>query len=274
MNSIVVFAGKEFRDGLRNKWVAGATLLLAALAFALTFLGSAPTGLVDVKPLAVTVVSVSSLTIFLIPLIALLLGYDAIVGEEERGCLLLLLTYPVSRIEIILGKFLGHAAILTVATVVGYGAAGTAAAWSTGGDAESWRAFLGLIASTVLLGLAFLALAYFISVVVRERSTAVGLAVGLWLFFIIVYDLALMGSLVASKGRIGSGIFASLLLLNPADVYRLFNLTAFEHIRKFSGMAGLSASAHFPPAILLAVLAAWAVIPLALAASIFRRREA
>ena len=168
----------------------------------------------------------------------------------------------------------GHAAILTVATVIGYGAAGTAAAWFTGGDAESWRAFLGLIASTILLGLAFLALAYLISVVVRERSTAVGLAVGLWLFFIIVYDLALMGSLVGSKGRIGSGMFASLLLLNPADVYRLFNLTAFEHIRQFSGMAGLSASAHFPPAIQLAVLAAWAAIPLVLAASIFRWREA
>jgi Cu-processing system permease protein len=274
MNSILVFAGKEFRDGLRNRWVAGATLLLATLAFALTFLGSAPTGLVDVKPLAVTVISVSSLTIFLIPLIALLLGYDAIVGEEERGCLLLLLTYPVSRIEIIFGKFLGHAAILTVATVIGYGAAGTAAAWFTGGDAESWRAFLCLIASTILLGLAFLALAYLISVAVRERSTAVGLAVGLWLFFVIVYDLALMGSLIASKGRIGSDIFTSLLLLNPADVYRLFNLTAFENIRKFSGMAGLSAAAQFPPAILLAVLAAWAVVPLVLATSIFRRREA
>ena len=114
MGSILVVAGKEFRDGLRNKWVAGATLLLAALAFALTFLGSTPTGLLDVKPLAVTVVSISSLTIFLIPLIALLIGYDAIVGEAERGSLLLLLTYPVSRFEILFGKFLGHAAILAI----------------------------------------------------------------------------------------------------------------------------------------------------------------
>lgn len=274
MNSIVVLAGREFHDGLRNKWVAGATLLLAGLAFSLTFLGSAPTGLVDVKPLAVTVISVSSLTIFLIPLIALLLGYDAIVGEEERGCLLLLLTYPLSRIEIVFGKFLGHAAILTAATVIGYGAAGAASAWFAGGDAESWRAFLGLIASTILLGLAFLALAYLISAIVSERSTAVGLAVGLWLFFVIVYDLALMGSLVASQGRIGASVFPNLLLLNPADVYRLFNLTAFEHIRQFSGMAGLSASAHFPPATLLAVLTAWVVIPLVLATSIFQRREA
>ncbi len=274
MSPILVIADKEFRDGLRNKWVAGATLLLAALAFALTFLGSSPAGLVETKPLAVTVVSISSLTIFLIPLIALLIGYDSIVGESERGCLLLMLTYPVSRSEIMLGKFLGHAAILTVATLVGYGAAGLAAAVAGNTDADSWRAFAGLLGSSILLGLAFLALAYLVSVLVAERSTAAGLAVGVWLVFVIVYDLALMGLLVASKGGIGADAFPALLLLNPADAYRLFNLTAFENVRHISGMGGLAASAHFSPAILLAVLLGWIFIPLVAAIALFQRREA
>lgn len=274
MHSILTLASKEFRDGLRNRWIAGATLLLAALAFALTFLGSSPAGLLDVKPLAVTVVSISSLTIFLIPLIALLLGYDAIVGESERGCLLLMLTYPVSRLEIILGKFLGHAAILIFATLLGYGAAGIAAAATGSADAASWQAFSGLLFSSVLLGLAFLAIAYLISVIVTERSTAAGIAVGVWLLFVIVYDLALMGMLVASKGGVGADVFPSLLLLNPADAYRLFNLTAFENVRKISGLSGLSASAHFSPAALLAVLIAWIAVPLAAAIALFNRREA
>jgi Cu-processing system permease protein len=271
---LLIFAGKEFSDGLRNKWVAGATLILAALAFALTLLGSTPTGVLGVRPLAVTVVSLSSLTIFLVPLIALLLGYDAIVGEAERGCLLLILTYPVSRLEISLGKFLGHAGILSFATIIGYGAAGIAAAWLRGGDAESWRAFIWLLFSTIMLGLAFLALAYLISAIVKERSTAAGIAVGLWLFFVLVYDLALMGSLVASQGQIGVNVFAGLLLLNPADVYRLFNLTAFENVRMLSGMAGLSSTVRFSPLILLVVLAAWSAIPLAVAIGVFKRREA
>ncbi len=274
MSTIFVLAAKEFRDGLRNRWVAGATLLLAALAFALTFLGSTPAGLVDVKPLAVTVVSISSLTIFLVPLIALLIGYDAIVGESERGCLLLMLTYPVTRGEIILGKFLGHAAILAVATLVGYGAAGLAAAVTGTADAESWRAFAGLLASSVLLGLAFLALAYLASVIVAERSTAAGLAVGLWLLFVIVFDLGLMGLLVASKGGVGADIFPALLLFNPADAYRLFNLTAFENVRQISGMGGLAASAQFSPIVLLAALLAWIIVPLIAAVLVFDRREA
>lgn len=274
MGAILTFARKEFRDGLRNKWVAGATVILAALAFALTFVGSAPTGMLDVSPLAVSVVSISSLTIFLIPLIAFLLGYDAIVGEAERGCLLLTLTYPVTRKEILLGKFLGHAAIIAVSTLIGYGAAGAASSWSSNPDAESWRAFAGLLLSSILLGLAFLAIAYFVSVVVSERSTAAGVSVGLWLLFVIVFDLALMGMLVASKGGVGADLFPSLLLLNPADAYRLFNLSAFENVRKISGLGGLSASAQFAPVTLIAALIAWIGIPLLGAIAIFNRREA
>lgn len=44
MRTVLIIAGKEMRDGLRNRWIVGATLLLAGLAFALTFLGSAPAG--------------------------------------------------------------------------------------------------------------------------------------------------------------------------------------------------------------------------------------
>ena len=90
----MIIAGKELRDGMRNRWVLATTALLAALALTLAFLGAAPTGSVKVSALAVTIVSLSSLTIFLVPLIALLLSYDAIVGEVDRGTMALLLAYP------------------------------------------------------------------------------------------------------------------------------------------------------------------------------------
>ncbi|MGB8710886.1 MAG: ABC transporter permease subunit, partial [Methyloceanibacter sp.] len=94
MKNILIIATKEIQEALRNRWVLSATLLLAALALTLTFLGSAPTGNVGVRPLDVVVVSLSSLSIFLLPLIALLISHDAIVGEIERGTMLLLLSYP------------------------------------------------------------------------------------------------------------------------------------------------------------------------------------
>ncbi len=85
MKNILIVARKEVREGLRNRWVLATTLLLAALALTLSFLGSAPTGNVGVNQLDVVIVSLSSLTIFLVPLIALLLSHDAIVGEMERA---------------------------------------------------------------------------------------------------------------------------------------------------------------------------------------------
>ena len=273
MNAVLVIAGKEISDGMRNRWVLGATLLLAGLAFALTFLGSAPTGALGVKPLAVVVVSLASLTIFLMPLIALLISYDAIVGEVERGCMLLLLTYPVTRRQIILGKFLGHTAILAIATLIGYGGAGASLAFGDNADAQSWAALATLIVSSILLGAAFVALAYWISASVRERSTAAGVSIGLWLGFVVIYDLILMGALIASKGWLSDRVFPWLLLANPADIYRLLNLTTFENVRKFSGMAGLSEQAHFAPALLLVALLAWIAVPLFLANRRFARSE-
>lgn len=273
MNAVFVIAGKEITDGLRNRWVLGATLLLAGLAFALTFLGSSPTGELDVKPMAVVVVSLSSLTIFLMPLIALLISYDAIVGEVERGCMLLLLTYPITRRQIIAGKFLGHTAILAIATLIGYGGAGVALAAMGGADADSWRAFAMLLVSSILLGAAFVALAYWVSTSVRERGTAAGISIGLWLGFVVIYDLVLMGVLVVTKGWIDDQVFPYLLLANPADIYRLLNLTAFENVRQFSGMAGLSEQAQFAPWVLVVSLLAWVAAPLALAGARFARSE-
>ena len=44
MRQIALIAGKELRDGLRNRWVLAITLLLALFALTLSFLGAARTG--------------------------------------------------------------------------------------------------------------------------------------------------------------------------------------------------------------------------------------
>src|SRR5690606_6586172 len=176
---------------LRNRWVLAMTSMLAALVLSLTILGSAPTGSVGVRALDVVIVSLSSLTIFLVPLVALLISHDAIVGEAERGTMLLLLSYPVSRGQVLVGKFAGHVAILSFATVLGYGtAAVTLAATGAAIDAASWIAFGIMIATSILLGAAFIAIGYLISVLVRERATAAGIAVGVWLLLVVIFDMA------------------------------------------------------------------------------------
>jgi len=275
MRNILIVARKEIQEGLRNRWVLATTLLLAALALSLTFLGSAPTGNVGVRALDVVIVSLSSLTIFLLPLIALLISHDAIVGEMERGTMLLLLSYPVARWQVLLGKFVGHLSILAFATLLGYGAAaGALTATGEAIDAESWTAFASMIGSSILLGAAFIAVGYLVSALVRERGTAGGIAIGIWLVFVLIYDMALLGLLVVDQGQVLSGgLLNALLLLNPTDAYRLINLPGFANVSSFAGMAGLGQSATLSVPVLLAALTLWTAIPLGLAALAFSRRE-
>lgn len=272
MNALAI-AAQEVRVGLRNRWVLATTLLMAALALSLALLGAAPSGVVKADPLAVVVVSLASLTIFLVPLIALLLSFDAIVGEHERGTLMLLLAYPVARWQVVVGKVAGQVAILAVATVIGYGAAGVALAMKGNVGGESLAAFAAMVATSVMLGASFVAIGCLASTLVRERATAAGIAVGAWLFFVLLYDTALLGVLVADQGRVvNKTMLDALLLLNPADVYRLFNMSASHAVSVYSGMAGPGDPAALPAGVFLAVLAAWIVLPLALAVAAFRRR--
>ncbi len=272
MRSIAIIAAKEMRDGLRNRWVVATTALMAALALTLAFMGAAPTGTVGVSALNVTIVSLSSLSVFLVPLIALLLSYDAIVGEAERGTLSLLLAYPVRRWQVVIGKFAGHLCILTLATVVGYGVAGLALGLAGGGDAGAVGAFVLMVGSSAMLGGVFIAIGYFVSALVKDRGAAGGIAIGVWLFFVLLYDMALLGALVADQGRtITANAVNLLLLFNPADAYRVLNLTS-QGVSGYSGVAGLGARAGFAPGLLVGTLILWIIAPLGGAVAAFARR--
>jgi Cu-processing system permease protein len=267
----LVIASKEFQDGLRNRWVLAGVLLLGGLALILAAVGSAPVGTIQGSTLATTVASLASLTVYVVPLVALMLSHDAIVGENERGTLLLLLSYPVTRSEVLLGKFIGHVAILAVAVSAGYGIAGLLLYFATDATVGDLAALVGLIATSILLGAVFLGLGYAMSAMVRERATSVGAAIGLWLALVVLYDLALIGVLLADTNQLMSAsLLSALMLLNPADAFRMANLSALG-----AGFAGLGgANAQGAGAWLASgALCLWAVAAGVLAFLAFRRYE-
>lgn len=275
MNALFIVAGKEFRDGLRNRWVLSITLVFALLAMGLAYFGASASGVVGFTSLATTIVSLASLAIFLIPLIALLLAYDSIVGEEEQGTLLLLLTYPLGRVQLLAGKFLGHAAILAVSTAGGFGIAAVLIGILSGGlnDPALWSAFGFFILTAILLGWVFVAIAYIASVLSSEKSRAAGVALLVWFWFVLVFDLLLLGALVTSKGTHGGDWLPYLLLLNPTDVFRLANLAGFEATRNYTGLAAVATGPLFEPAVLAGILAVWVAVPLGTAIWLFKRRH-
>jgi Cu-processing system permease protein len=270
MTTVLILAGKEVRDAVRNRWVVSMVLVFTGFAALLALIGSAPAGTVKASPLEVAVASLSSLSIYLVPLIALMVAYDAIVGEFERGTIFLLFAYPVARWQVVAGKFLGHAAILIGALAVGFGVPGLVLALLHG-DFAGWLGYVAMMAWAAGLGCIFLALGYVVSTVARERTTAAGLAIALWLILVVLYDLALLGVLVADEHQVvGPSLFSVLLLVNPTDVFRLLALAGSEGARFAAGMAG---APSVPVPILLGVLAAWLALPLGAAVALFGRRE-
>lgn len=275
MNPIWYIARKELSDGLRNRWLLAISVLFALLAVGIAWFGAAASGQLGFTSIPATIASLASLATFLMPLIALLLAYDAIVGEDEGGTLMLLLTYPLGRGQILLGKFLGHGLILALATLIGFGGAMLAIAVLVK-DIQLglllW-AFGRFMLSSTLLGWVFLALAYVLSSKAGEKSTAAGLALGVWFLFVLVFDLALLALLVLSEGRLSPELLPWLLLLNPTDVYRLINLSGFEGGGSAMGVLSLGSDLPLPGAALWLCLLLWAGASLLLAYRVFKRRS-
>ena len=268
----LAIAGSELRILRRNRWLFMATLIMVLFALALTFAGSAPTGSLGVDMLTVSVASMTTLSVYLAPLLALMMSFDAISGDRDRGSLSLLLSYPAGRGEILLGKFLSHLAALAFAMTVGFGTAGALAAWSGGAGADSLLALARLIATSILLGAVFLALGYGVSSISTSSTAAAGLSAAIWLIFVVLYDLGLLGAVVMDEGGFFTqSVFPWLMVANPADAFRVWNIAASETIAVTSGMTG--AASALPAWAAPLSLLVWPLIGLGLARVAFGRVE-
>ncbi|MDW4550735.1 ABC transporter permease subunit [Defluviimonas sp. D31] len=273
MRRALAIARAEFLIVRRNRWVFMATLIMVLFALALTFAGSAPTGALGVDMLTVSVASMTTLSVYLAPLLALMMAFDSIAGEAERGGLALILSYPVSRGEMLMGKFIAHLAALAFAMTVGFGAAGAVAAFAGGAAPESMMALLRLILTSILLGAVFLALGYMISALSGSSTGAAGMSAGLWLIFVVLYDLGLLGALVLDNGgAFTQTAFPWVMAANPADAFRLWNIAASDAVALTSGMTG--AATALPAWAAPLSLCLWPVLAFLLARLAFRRVEA
>jgi Cu-processing system permease protein len=270
VSRLLAAAAAEFRIALRNRWVAIAITMMVLFAAVLSAAGTAPTGDLGVDRLTITVASLTSLGVYLVPLIALLMSFDAIAGEQERGTLALVLTYPVQRWQLVAAKFLAHLAILALAVVCGYGVATMAAFAVDPRSLAGLAALFRLTWTSLLLGAGFLGLGYTVSALSRRSGTAAALVIALWLVMIVLFDLALLAGVVADNGGVfTTRVFPLALLANPADAFRLFNLAASEATAAAAGIGG--AANAIPPLQALLSLTLWAIAAFLAAIAAFRR---
>jgi len=254
-------ARKDVRDAARSRSVWALLALFLVLFLGLTYAVSR-VGDADFDAFLETAVITVSL---LVPLVAVVLGYKAVISERESGSLALLLSLPHSRRDVVIGKFLGRSVVLVVPVVVGTVAAGVLAAVLFGSfEPGSFLLFVGL---TALLGLAFLGVGVGLSMSTTAQRRVTAGAFGAYLLFVVLWsDLVSLLVLILFR-------FQQSAVLDPPDWAVLLELatptTAFEFLAaELLGTAagvpttGSSEPWFVEPWVALVLLVGWIVAPL------------
>lgn len=203
------------------------TFYVLGIAFAAVVLGIAWVGEGVRAGYVPTLVDLLTPLELLVPVVAVAFGYRAILGDEQRGELDVLETYPVSSREIVLGVYAGRAIGLLTVVVVPLVLAGFAVVlsesdalsiYASHAGADSPILFARFVVLTALFALTVLGVAVAISATVGGTRSALALAVVALVVLLVGLDLALAYGF--SAGIIGDGGVVHSLALSPLSAYR------------------------------------------------------
>jgi len=275
LDIIINIAKKEFMDNIRNKWIIIITILFASLTLLASYAGSIYSE--GWQDLGVTMSIMSGLVNFLITIIALILGYSAIIGEIEKGSMNSLLSLPAKRLEIVLGKFFGLGMVLTSTILIGFGIAGIIIGFNV--PDVKYDEYLIFIGATILVGLVFLSIGIFLSCLFRKRSTAMGGAIFVFFLFTIIWQFIVFALLIiTSSFNIENAAlpdwYFALNFFNPLGAYgSLLSLNIPSIAAQQTELIAVEYPSFFNTTNMLITLILWLFIPLILAYWRFKNKD-
>jgi len=176
--SLRVVADRDVRDPFRSM---SALLLFGAFALVFAAIGYLGQDLQSTFGLAV----VGTMNT-LVPLASFGLSYGVVAGKRDRGALRVILAYPHSRRDVVLGSALGRAVLVVAAVTVGFvaGAVVFVAASGTLPDVGTYVA--GWVLSC-LFGVVIAAVGVGISASTRTSNRAIGGCVVAYILFFVAW---------------------------------------------------------------------------------------
>ncbi|WP_049900631.1 ABC transporter permease subunit [Halococcus agarilyticus] len=253
-------ATKEIADATRSRlvWFLVVAFVVVTIPQLLSFRALNPT----------TAQASRSIAIFLkpfIPLVGLLVGYKAIVGERDSGSLRILLGLPGTRRDIVLGKILGRSAVFLIAALSGFIAMAVVIRVVYGGIDVA--VFVGTVAFMLLYGLSWVGIAVGLSAAVATRFRAMAGAVGLYSLCNMFWNSLVLpittflftGSastdhLKPVKIAAGPEWYIYFQRLNPTKAFEGSSFAVSQLVRSSTSLTGVDLFG-------VGVLAAWFVLP-------------
>lgn len=244
-------------DIVRNRFVISYTLLL--LFTSLAFFGFGSDGNKGV-------LSLLNIVLMVVPLVSII--FTTIQFYNSYEFLELLSAQPISRKTIFFSQYWGISISLCLAFMIGVGIP-TYIYDGTG-------AGLTLILCGFLLTLVFVSLAFFACTITKDRAKGIGIALGIWFYFCLLYDgIALSILMMFSDYPLDK---ASLVLsaLNPVDLARILILMKLD-ISALLGITGAVFQKFFTSEkgiiISLLLLVLWIVLPILWAFRTFNKKD-
>lgn len=258
-------ARKDFADAVRSRLFWALSVLMLALAAGGMYVPQA----IDDDPVAADGIAVlSQAMVQLVPIIGLVVGYMAVVGERQTGSIRMLLSLPLKRSEVLVGKYAGRTAVVVVPILLGFALA-VPVVFAIYGSVPV-GAYGSFVTRVALTGAVFVAIAVGVSGSVATRGRALALVVGVFVVFEFFWDLVPVGLYLLFNGE----------LVDPTAAPTWYN--ALLQVPPTNAVAaavdGLGEASTAGPLVALEWVAAplviaWLVVPLAIAHLRFTRAD-
>jgi ABC-2 type transport system permease protein len=184
---------------------------------------------------------------FLIPLIGMSLGFDAVNSERTSGTLSRILSQSIYRDAVINGKFFAGAttiAVMLVSVILVIAGAGLRMVGIPPSGEEALRLVSFLVVG-VIYGAFWLTLAILFSILFKRVATSALASIALWIFFIFLFMLPLLVPL----GNIGT----VLMQVNPISLFWESGRVLMDPLARTLGQmvgSGSSSARHMLPSAL------------------------
>ncbi|MBS1579130.1 MAG: ABC transporter permease subunit [Bacteroidetes bacterium] len=254
MNKIIKYV---ITDILRNKIVLAYMLCLLALSFSVLSLEDNITkGLL----------SLLNIILIIVPLISII--FSAIYIYNSAEFIELLLSQPLKRKTIWLSLFIGLAASLSIAFLIGTALPILIYAFSATG--------IIMIVVGLLLTIIFIAIAMLATLFARDKAKGIGVSILLWLYFSLLFDGLVLFFLFQFSDYPLEKIMVGLAALNPIDLGRILILLKMD-VSALMGYTGAVFKDFFGTNIGLVasftVMFLWIIVPVWIAVKKFNKKD-
>lgn len=254
MNKVIKYV---VYDIIRNRFVLSYTLLLLLISLAFFGFEADPNkGLL----------SLLNIIMIVVPLVSVI--FTTIHFYNSYEFLELLSAQPISRKTIFFSQYLGVCIALCLAFIIGIGVPTYIFEGSASG--------ITLVFCGLLLTLVFISLAFMASAITKDKAKGIGIALGIWFYFSIVYDGLILTALLSFSDYPLEKATLFFTALNPTDLARILVLMKLD-ISALLGVTGTIFQQFFASDIglltAITLLLLWIITPVLMAFRFFYRKD-